>query len=82
MLSDLAPCSANDEAKVIWVEVPVGELSDYGSFEEAKEYGEVETLEEFEREWREEYPGDFKWYHLVINKSPLAQCCLRADDIC
>ena len=27
-LRDLAPCKANDEAKIIWLVVPVGELSD------------------------------------------------------
>ena len=37
-----------------------GELSDYGSFEEAKEYGEVEAEEKFEEQWREEYPDEVK----------------------
>ena len=68
-LSDLAPCKANDEAKIIWITVPRGELSDYGSFEEAKEYGEVETEEEFEEQWREECPDEVKWYRLTIGES-------------
>ena len=37
VLSDLAPCKENDEAKIIWITIPRGVLSDYGSFEEAKE---------------------------------------------
>ena len=68
-LRPLTPCQANDEAKIIWIVVPVGELSDYGSFEEAKEYGEVETEEEFEEQWHEEYPDEVKWYRLTIGES-------------
>lgn len=68
-LSDLDPCKANDEAQITWITVPRVEISDYGFFEEAKEYGEVETEEEFEKQWREEYPDEVKWYRLTIGKS-------------
>ena len=65
-LRDLAPFKKNDEAKGIWIVVPVGELSDYGSFEDAKAYGEAETIEEFEQKWKEEYPDPVKWYRLTV----------------
>ena len=47
-LSSLAPLNENSEAKAIWLKIPRGEISDYGSFDEFKDYGEVETYEEFE----------------------------------
>ena len=68
-LSDLAPCKANDEAKIIWITVPRGDITDYGSFEEAKEYEEVETYEEFVEQWKSDYPEDVKWYRVTIGQS-------------
>lgn len=68
-LKDLAPLPENDEAKVIWITVPVGDLSDYGSYEDALECGAVESYQEFQRMWKEEYPDDVKWYRLTIGES-------------
>ena len=68
-LRPLTPCKANDEAKIIWITVPRGTIEDYGTFEEAKEYGEAETVEEFEAQWKEEYPDEYKWYRLTIGES-------------
>lgn len=63
-MRELAPLKTNNEAKAIWIVVPVGDLSDYGSVEEAAEYGETE--EEFRERWQEEYPYENKWYLLTI----------------
>ena len=65
-LSSLAPLNENSEAKAIWLRIPRGEISDYGSFDEFKDYGEVETYEEFETQWKEDYPEEYCWYELVI----------------
>ena len=65
-LSSLAPLNENSEAKAIWLRIPRGEISDYGSFDEFKDYGEVETYEEFETQWKENYPEEYCWYELVI----------------
>lgn len=55
----------DDERRELWLEVPKGTIADFGDYETAKEYGDVENYEEFERWWKEEYPDDVYWYHLV-----------------
>ena len=47
LLTPLAPLKKNEEAKAIWLRIPRGEITDYATFEEMKEYGEVETYEEY-----------------------------------
>ena len=46
-LAPLVPLKENNEVKSIWVKIPREEISDYGSYEELKEWGEVATYEEF-----------------------------------
>ena len=53
VLSPLAPLKSNDEAKAIWLRIPRGDISDYTSFEDLKEYGEVETYQEYEQLWKD-----------------------------
>ena len=69
VLADLAPYEENDEAKGIWLMVPRGEITDWSSFEDAKEYDEVETFDEYEKRWKEEYPQEIAWYRLVISEN-------------
>ena len=47
-LADLAPCKANDEAKILWISVPRGELSDFGDFEEYQDE-DIQTPTDFEK---------------------------------
>ena len=68
-LEPLASLKENNEAKAVWIKVPRGDISAYDSFEDMKDYGEVETYEEYEKRWREDYPGEYKWYELVIVES-------------
>ena len=68
-LSELAPLKRNEEAKSIWLRIPRGGIEYYDSFEDMKESGEVETREEYEARWQEEYPDEIKWYELVIAES-------------
>lgn len=69
IVDPLAPLKKNDEAKAIWVRIPRGTIEDYGSFEEMKEYGEVDTYEEFRARWQEEYPEEYNWYRFVAVQS-------------
>jgi len=73
VLSVLAPIRDIDEVKTIWIRVPKGTIDDYGhryyTYSEAKEYGEVETFEEYETQWNNEYPDDFVWYRVTAVKS-------------
>ena len=55
-VSDLKPSEKNDEYKSIWIMLPRGDISEFGSFEDFKEDGEVDTYEEFEELWKSYYP--------------------------
>ena len=68
-LKPLAPLKSNNEAKAIWVKIPRGDISDYDSYEDMFECGEVETYEEYQARWQEEYPDEYKWYELIIAES-------------
>ena len=68
-LADLAPLKKNEEVRSIWLRVPRGGISDFTPFEEMKEWGEVETQEEYERLWQETYPDEYKWYDLTVAQS-------------
>ena len=68
-LADLAPLEKTEEAKTIWLQIPRGTIDDYDSYEDLVEYGEVETREEYEARWLEDYPSEVKWYRLVIVES-------------
>lgn len=65
-LSSLAPLQKNDEAKALWLQFPRGEISDYDSFEDLKEWDVVETEEEYKAKWLEDYPNDICWYELDL----------------
>lgn len=68
LLAPLAPCKENDEAKILWIEVPRGNIEDWESFEDAKDYDEVESYEEYENLWKDYYPEETKWYRLTIGE--------------
>ena len=59
VLSVFDPCG-DDDNRSIWLEVPRGEISDWMTYEEALEYEDVTTREEYELAW---YYGHFhqKW---------------------
>ena len=73
ILTPLAPLAKNEEAKAIWIRIPRGTIEEYGnnfySFEDAQAYGDVETYEEYEKLWQDEYPEDTVWYELTAVKS-------------
>lgn len=52
----------DDGNRHILFEVSRGQISVFGDFEEYKESGEVETLEEFEQLWKDYYPEETNWY--------------------
>lgn len=68
-LKDLAPLQKNNEAKVIWITVPRGDIEDFGSYEEMLEWGEVKNREEYEQYWLDEYPEPVKWYKLILSEA-------------
>ncbi len=69
ILSPLAPIRSNDEAKSLWLRIPRGDISDYDSYEDLKDYGEVDTYEEYLKLWKQDYPEKYYWYRLVLVES-------------
>ena len=67
-LTDLAPLENNEEVKTIWLQIPRGSIDDYDSYEDLVEYGEVNSKEEYEARWLDDYPSEVKWYRLLIGK--------------
>lgn len=68
-LNELVPIKSNNEAKVIWLAIPRGTIEDFDSFDELKSYGDVETYEEYEALWHEQYPDPVSWYELAVVES-------------
>ena len=53
----------------LWIEVPRGKPSDWGSFKEAKDcYEEVNTMDDYLKYWQEEFPRETYWYYLSIGQ--------------
>ena len=81
VLADLAPLKKNSEAKAIWLEVPRGTIDDYESFDKMLEWGEVESYQEYEDMWKDEYPSETCWYKLVIFEHSNRNGCLSYRGI-
>lgn len=63
---EIMPIKNNNEAKVIWIRVPRGNITDFGNYEEMLEDEVVLNYDEYENMWKEEYPNEFAWYELDI----------------
>ena len=68
IMEPLAPLTTNNEARAIWLRIPRGTSADYDSFEDMKNWGEVETYEEYKACWLKDYPEESCWYELVTVK--------------
>lgn len=60
----IKPCG-DDERRDIWLKAERGTAEDYDDYEYLKEEGIVDTYEEFEKMWLEEYPDEVNWFNLV-----------------
>jgi len=49
----------------MWLCAERGTIEDFGDYEEAKEYGDVESYEEFEALWKCYYPEAVEWYNFA-----------------
>lgn len=47
----------------LWLRAERGSLEDYGNYEEFLEEGIVESYEEFEQNWKDEFPNEVEWLH-------------------
>ena len=60
--------SGDDEIRQIWIEVERGPVEVFGDYEEYKESGEVNNLDEFVELWQAYYPQKTKWYKFQTAK--------------
>ena len=64
LLSVFEP-SGDDDNRSVWLEIPRGQITDWMTYDEAKEYEDVTTVEEYERIWKECYPCETQWIRLT-----------------
>jgi len=55
-----------DQVWTLWLRSERGDISAFGDFDEFKEEGEVDSYEEFESRWKEEYPDALKWHQVTL----------------
>lgn len=65
-MAPIAPLRSNSEVKALWIAVPRGDISNYDSFESQRDYGIVDTYDEYLQNWHDDYPDELCWYRLVI----------------
>lgn len=53
----------------LWLRVPRGSIEDYGSYEEALGFGDVENYAEFEAMWKAEFPDEYIWLNFTVLES-------------
>ena len=75
----------------LWIEVPRGKPSDWGTIKEAKDcYEEVKTKEDYLKCWQEVFPRETYWYYLSvgqyeghtylnISEHDMHWCCIHDD---
>lgn len=68
MLDKIESTKEDDDLKILYFSAPRGNIEDYGDYEELKEYGDVSSYEEFEKNFHEDYPDDMYWYRMVTSK--------------
>lgn len=67
LLDKIKPLSY-DEYKVLYFSAEKGNIKEYGNYEELKIDGEVDSYEEFENRFNEDYPDEIIWYKMTSSK--------------
>lgn len=69
LLEKIKPVTNDGEdIKVLYFTTIKGIVEDYKDYEEAKEFGEVSSYEEFENMFNEQYQEEIYWYKMTTNK--------------
>lgn len=63
-LSVLKPSANNKDCYSLWIEAERGTIEDYGDFEALRDFGDVNSYEEFVNMWKEDYPQEKYYYEL------------------
>jgi hypothetical protein len=56
-----------DDLRRIWIEVPRGDISKFGDYQEYLEEEVVDDYQGFVEEWKGYYPNDNKWYDFALS---------------
>jgi hypothetical protein len=64
----IAADKEHDDYRDFWFYLDRGSIKDFGSYREYKKIGEVDTREEFEELWRDEYSEAHRWYHFATSQ--------------
>lgn len=64
LISEIEPCG-DDERRTVWIRAARGNLDDYGDYEMLLADGEVKSREQFEENWRLDYPDEYYYYELT-----------------
>ena len=64
LIKRISPVSKNG-ARELWFTAERGTIEDFGNYDELLEEGEVESREEFERWWKDEFPNETEWYNFT-----------------
>ena len=67
LLHRLEPGPENTSWK-LWLRAERGTIEDFGSFEELRADGQVESFEEFETWWHSEFPEEAAWFHFAAGE--------------
>ena len=54
----------------LWLQADRGPIESFGSYNEMLEEGEVSSYQEFTELWKNSYPDERNWYHLVAINRP------------
>lgn len=63
-LARLEPCG-DDERHELWLRAERGTIEDFGDYDTFVEDEIVETREQFNKCWLENYPEEYSWYRLI-----------------
>lgn len=68
LLDKIKPQEGGDALKILYFSVDKGTIESYGDYEDAKSWGEVDSYEQFEKNYQDDYPDEIYWYRLVTSK--------------
>ncbi|MBR6051393.1 MAG: hypothetical protein IKP68_09370, partial [Clostridia bacterium] len=64
LLSEIEP-SGDDDRHTLWIRAERGTIDDYDDYDTLLQDGDVSSREEFEDNWKRDYPDEYYYYRLT-----------------
>lgn len=64
LLSEIEPCG-DDDRHTLWIRAERGTIDDYDDYDTLLQDGDVSSREEFEDNWKRDYPDEYYYYRLT-----------------